>query len=57
MSVLLLLLAVLFFLLEALRPLFDWDLGDFHAIAWGLAALSASFLVGTAAFTNWRSRV
>lgn len=38
-------LAALFcFLLAALAPLFGWDLGDFHAVAWGLAALALGFL-------------
>lgn len=36
--------ALFCFLLAALAPLFEWNLGDFHAIAWGLAALTLGFL-------------
>ncbi len=36
--------ALFCFLLAALAPLFEWNLGDFHAIAWGLAALALGFL-------------
>ena len=56
MSLLLLVAAVFFFLLEALRPVFDYSLGEFHAVAWGLVAFSASFLVGAPAIVAWRSR-
>jgi hypothetical protein len=36
--------ALICFAVAALAPLFDWALGDFHAIAWGLAALAVGFL-------------
>lgn len=55
MSLLLLVFAVFSFLLEALTPVFDWDLGDFNAIAWGLTGFAGSFLVGPAT-AAWRSR-
>lgn len=54
MSLLLLVLAVFFFLLDALQPVFDYTLGDFYAHAWGSAAFAASFLVGPV--NAWRSR-
>lgn len=28
--------SIFIFLIAALAPLFEWNLGDFHAIAWGL---------------------
>jgi hypothetical protein len=36
--------ALVCFLIAALAPLFDWALGDFNALAWGLAALTVGFL-------------
>lgn len=36
--------ALFCFLLAALAPIFDWSLGEFHAIAWGLAALALGVL-------------
>jgi hypothetical protein len=32
------------FLIAALAPIFDWALGDFNAIAWGLFALVVGML-------------
>lgn len=55
MSLLLLVFAVFSFLLEALAPVFEWNLGEYNAIAWGLAGFAASFLVGPAT-AAWRSR-
>lgn len=37
-------IALVLFVIAALAPLFDWALGDFHAVAWGLAAMAAGFL-------------
>lgn len=34
--------ALICFLIAALAPLFDWALGDFNALAWGLAALTVA---------------
>jgi hypothetical protein len=36
--------ALFCFLLAALAALFGWSLGEFDAIAWGLAALTLGFL-------------
>jgi hypothetical protein len=39
------LISLICFLLAALAPIFEYSLGKFDAIAWGLAALAAGFLV------------
>lgn len=39
------LIAVVLFLIAGLAVPMEWDLGDFHAIAWGLAALSLGHLL------------
>jgi hypothetical protein len=36
--------AVVCFVLAGLAPILGFDLGKFHAIAWGLAALAVGFL-------------
>ena len=45
MSFFSLLLAVFIFFIGALAPVFDWDLGDFSPLFWGLGFFSLSFLI------------
>ena len=50
-----LLIAFVCFLIAALAPVFEWTLGDFNAIAWGLTFFAlASLLPG--AVTAYRTR-
>lgn len=44
MSFLAFLVAVFCFLIAALAPVFNWNLGDFNAIAWGLVATALGLL-------------
>jgi hypothetical protein len=43
-----LLVAVFIFLIGALAPVFDWSLGKFSPLYWGLFFFSLSFLVSGA---------
>lgn len=55
MAFLSLLLAVFFFVIGGLAPVFEWDLGEFNPLYWGLAAFAFSFLVpGVMALRNRR---
>jgi phage shock protein PspC (stress-responsive transcriptional regulator) len=47
-----LLIAVVLFVIGGLAPVFDWDLGEFSPLYWGLAAFAFSFLApGVIAYT------
>lgn len=48
-----LLAAVFIFLIGALTPLFEWDLGRFSVLYWGLFFFSLSFLIpGTVGYVR-----
>jgi len=38
------LVALVCFILAGLAPILEFDLGQFHAIAWGLAAMACGFI-------------
>lgn len=50
-----LLVAVFIFFIGALAPIFEWDLGSFSVLYWGLFFFSLSFLVPGAVAT-YKSR-
>lgn len=45
MSFFSLLLAVFIFFVGALAPIFNWNLGDFSPLYWGLGFFALSFLI------------
>lgn len=45
MSFFSLLVAVVLFAIGGLAPVFEWDLGEFSPLYWGLTAFAFSFLV------------
>ena len=48
-----LLIAVVLFAIGGLAPVFEWDLGEFSPLYWGLVAFAFSFLApGVVAYTS-----
>lgn len=45
MSLVFFVIAAVLFALAGLTPVFDWDLGEFHTIAWGLTSLALGLVV------------
>lgn len=53
MSFFFLLISVFLFAIGGLAPVFEWDLGEFSPLYWGLASFAFSFLVpGVVAYSR-----
>jgi len=57
MSAVFFFVAAVLFAVAGLTPVFDWDLGEFHVIAWGLTSLALGLVVlHSGEFDKYRGR-